>query len=299
MIKVVVTGGAGFIGSHLVDALVEKGYEVHIIDDLSTGQKENINPKAVFHNLDIRNKEKIDSVFSGADYVFHQAALAQVQFSIENPIETHEVNVTGVINILELSRRHNVKRVIFASSSSVYGDQDILPFTEDIKPSPLSPYAAHKLIGEIYCKLYSDIYKLETVSLRYFNAYGPRQRVAGAYPWVLPVFMELYKNGKPLTVTGDGNQTRSFINVKDIVSANLLAMNSDKVGNGEVINIGTDKMHSINDIANLIGGDINYIEPRVEPRATCADVTLAKEVLGWEPKVSLEQGISELKSYIK
>lgn len=295
--KTIVTGGAGFIGSHIVDALVLCGYEVHVVDNLSAGRKENINPKAVLHIVDIREKEKLMPIFTNAKYVFHEAALPQVQYSIENPIETNEINVIGTLNVLEASRINKVKRVIFASSSAVYGNQDILPTTESMEVNPLSPYGAHKYISEVYMKLYTQIYGVETVSLRYFNVYGPRQSASGAYASVISKFIELRKKNEPLSITGDGGQTRDFVNIKDIVSANISAMKSDKVGKGETINIGANKQYSVNHIAKLIGGPVAYIGARIEPRKTQANIEKAKGFLNWEPCVMLEDGIAELKKY--
>ncbi|MFZ2150094.1 MAG: NAD-dependent epimerase/dehydratase family protein [Minisyncoccia bacterium] len=297
MEKIIVTGGAGFIGSHIVDALIEEGYEVHVVDNMSAGRKENINPKAVLHIVDIREKEKLIPIFTNAKYVFHEAAFPQVQYSIENPVETNAINVEGTLNILEVSRINKVKRVIFASSSAVYGDQDILPITESMEASPLSPYGAQKYIGEVYMKLYAQIYGVETISLRYFNVYGPRQSASGAYASAIPKFIEFRQKNEPLSITGDGEQTRDFVNVKDIVSANILAMKGDKVGKGEVLNIGGNNQYSINYIAKLVGGEVSYIPPRIEPRNTQAGISKAKEFLNWEPRVVLEEGIEELKKY--
>ena len=295
MKKVIVTGGAGFIGSHIVDALIDAGYEVHIIDNMSAGKEENINPKAIFHKVDIRDKETLVSLFKDVKYVFHEAAMPRVQYSIENPIETHDINVNGLLNVLESCRLNNVKRLIFASSSSIYGEPDKLPTKEDMAINPMSPYAAHKYIGEVYLKLYSQIYGLETVCPRYFNVYGPRLDPEGSYPLVIGYFMKLLKQSKPLSITGDGEQTRDFVHVKDVARANLLAMKSDNVGKGEVINIGGGTRYSINYIAKLIGGQIEYIAPRIEPHDTEADISKARELLSWEPSVSLEEGIKELK----
>ncbi len=297
MEKIIVTGGAGFIGSHIVDALIEEGYEVHIVDNFSAGKRENVNPKAVLHVVDIREKEKLIPIFENAKYVFHEAAFPQVQYSIENPIETNSINVEGTLNVLEVSRINKIKRVIFASSSAVYGDQDVLPITENMSVNPLSPYGAQKYIGEVYMRLYSQIYGIETVCLRYFNVYGPRQSAGGAYACAIPKFVEFRKKNEPLLVTGDGEQTRDYVNIKDIVSANILSMKSAKVGRGEAINIGASNKYSINSIAKLIGGDISYTPPRVEPRDTLASIVKAKEFLNWEPRVILEEGIKELKAY--
>jgi UDP-glucose 4-epimerase len=295
MEKVIVTGGAGFIGSHIVDALVLEGYEVHIVDNMSAGKVENINPKAIMHKVDIRDLESLMPIFVGAKYVFHEAAMPRVQYSIENPIETNEINVNGLLNVLEACRMNGVKRLVFASSSSIYGESDILPTREDMPVNPMSPYSAHKYIGEVYLKLYSKVYELETVCLRYFNVYGPRLNPEGAYPLVIGYFLKLLKEGKPLCITGDGEQTRDFAHVRDVVRANLLAMTSENVGNDEVVNIGGGARFSINYIAELIGGEVQHIEPRIEPHDTEADISKAKEFLDWEPCVTLEEGIKELK----
>lgn len=293
--KVIVTGGAGFIGSHIVDALIKENYDVHIIDNMSSGKKENINSKAIFHEIDIRDKEKLIPIFEGAEYVFHLAAMPQVQYSIENPVETNDVNVNGTLNILEVSKLNNIKRVIFSSSCAVYGNQESLPIVEEMKEDPLSPYAVHKYVGEIYMKLYSEIYGVETVCLRYFNVYGFRQSANGAYASVIPKFIEFRKNNKPLIITGDGEQTRDFVNVKDVVSANILAMKGNKIGKGEIINIGTGEQYSVNKIAELVGGSVEYIPPRIEPKIFQAGIKKAEEFLDWKPKVKLEDGIEKLK----
>jgi nucleoside-diphosphate-sugar epimerase len=293
--KAVVTGGAGFIGSHIVDALIEKGYTVTVIDDLSGGKRERVNPNATLHVVDIRDKEVITPLFAGADYVFHLAALPRVQYSIEHPIETHEVNVNGTLNVFLAAKEAGVKRVVYSASSSAYGDQATLPLREDMLPAPLSPYGLHKFIGEHYARVFSEVYGLETVSLRYFNVYGPRLDPDGAYALVIGKFLKQRAEGGPMTITGDGTQTRDFTHVRDVVRANLLAAESAKVGHGEVVNIGAGKNASINELAALIGGTITYIPARLEPKNTLADNTKARELLGWIPEVALADGIAELK----
>lgn len=295
MEKVVVTGGAGFVGSHITDALCARGYEVHVVDNLSLGKAENVNPRALLHKVDIREREKLLEIFKGAKYVFHEAALPRVQYSIENPIETHEVNVLGTLNVLEAARANKIKRVIYAASSSAYGDSKTLPFKETFLPNPFSPYGAQKYIGEVYARVWSNVYGLETVALRYFNVYGPRLNPEGAYPLVIGHFLRSRQKNIPLSITGDGNQTRDFTHVSDVVEANLLAMHSEGVGAGEVINIGSGHPYSINKIAQLIGGPTVNIAARLEPHDTQADITQARELLGWEPKVKIEDGIFELK----
>lgn len=293
--KALVTGGAGFIGSNLVDALIERGDEVVIIDNLSTGKKENLNPKADFHKLDIRDPEKIKFLFKGIDYVFHLAALPRVPFSVEHPLEAHTNNAVGTLDVLIASRDAKVKKVIYSSSSSVYGDQEILPLKENMTSRPNSPYALQKWVGEEYSKLFNKLYGLSTVSLRYFNVYGPRIALEGAYALVMGAFLKQKMANEPLTIDGDGEQTRDFTHVRDVVRANILAAESDKVGKGEVINIGASKNHSINKIASLIGGKTINRPPRIgDVRHTLADNSLAKKLLGWQPKVSIEEGIKEL-----
>jgi nucleoside-diphosphate-sugar epimerase len=296
--KIIVTGGAGFIGSHIVDELVSLGHEVHIIDNMSAGKEENINKKAIFHKVDIRDREKLIPIFAGAKYVFHEAANPQVQYSIENPIETNDVNVNGLLNVLEASRLNKVKRVIFASSSAIYGDQETMPIVESMQANPLSPYGAQKYIGEAYMKLYAQIYEVETVCLRYFNVYGPRQSATGSYASVIPRFVEFKKKGEPMTIVGDGENKRDYVHVTDVAKANLLAMTSEKVGNGEVINLGVGESFSINHIAGLMGGETVNISPRIEPKETIADISKAKILLGWVPSITLEEGIKELKNVI-
>jgi UDP-glucose 4-epimerase len=292
--KAVVTGGAGFIGSHLVDALVEKGFDVQVIDDLSGGKKENVNPKATLHIASICDYEAIAPIIKGADYVFHLAALPRVQYSIEHPRETSEINVTGTLNVLLAAKEAGVQRVIYSASSSAYGDSDAMPLREDMPANPISPYALQKYIGELNCRLFSTIYGLSTVSLRYFNVYGSRQDPTGPYALVIGRFLLLKKEGKPLSITGDGTQTRDFTHVRDVARANLLAMESENVGKGEVINIGAGNNKSINEIAKYVGGPIEYVEKRIEPHDTLADISLAKKLLDWEPQVPFDEGIKEL-----
>jgi UDP-glucose 4-epimerase len=293
--KVVVTGGAGFIGSNLVDSLIEKGCEVHVIDNLVAGKREKVNPKAVFHEKDIRNLSDMRIVMEGAKYVFHLAALPRVQFSIENPVETNDVNVNGTLNVLLAAKDAGVSKVVYSASSSAYGDQDTMPLREDMPANPKSPYGLHKYVGELYCRLFSEVYGLPTVSLRYFNVFGPKLDPNGAYALAIGLFLRLRQEGKPITITGDGTQTRDMTHVRDVVRANILAAESETVGKGEVINIGSGKNHTINELAALIGGPVEYIAPRLEPHDTLADNSLAKELLGWEPQVSFEEGIAELK----
>jgi len=295
MSKILVTGGAGFIGSNLVDALIERGDEVIIIDNLATGKKENINPQAKFHQVDIRDLEKIKPLFEGIDYVFHLAALSNIQFSIDSPVESHDVNLNGTVNVLVSAREAKVKRVIYSASSSAYGLQDKLPWREDMAPKVLSPYSVQKYVGELYCRSFNLVYGLETVCLRYFNVYGKRQRLEGAYAPVMGIFIRQRLAGEPMVIYGDGGQTRDFTSVIDVVKANILAMKSRKVGKGEVINIGRGKSYSVNELAKMVGGLVKILPPRIEVRNSLADNRLAKELLDWEPTVDLPEWIEEYK----
>lgn len=294
--KVVVTGGAGFIGSHIVDAYVETGADVHVIDNYAAGKREDrINPKATYHDVDVRNFDDIAPIIAGATYVFHEAALPRVQFSIEHPSETFSVNVDGTVNALRASVEGKVSRFIYAASSSAYGDQEKLPLSEDMPAEPKSPYGLQKYIGELACRLWSDVYEQETVSLRYFNVYGPKFDPEGAYALVIAKFLKQKQEGVPLTITGDGSQTRDFTHISDVVRANMLAAESTNVGAGEVINIGAGRNVSVNELAQMIGGPSVHVEARLEPHDTLADTRKARELLGWEPAVKLEDGIAELK----
>jgi UDP-glucose 4-epimerase len=280
--KAVVTGGEGFIGTHLVEALTREGFDVVSVDIKS--------------GLDILDTSKLTEIFSGASYVFHTAALPRVQYSIEYPQQTSNTNVEGTLSVLVAARDAGVKRVVYSASSSAYGDQKVMPLREDMRANPISPYALQKYIGELYCKLFSDVYNLSTVSLRYFNVYGPGADPNGAYALAIAKFLKQRQDNTPITITGDGTQTRDFTHVRDVVRANMLAAMSDRVGKGEVMNIGAGRGVSINEIAALVGGPVEHIAPRLEPHDTLADSSLARELLGFEPTVTIEDGIAELKS---
>jgi len=293
--KVLVTGGAGFIGSNLVDELIKQGDEVIVIDNLSTGERENLNPAAQFHELDIRDLEKIQPLFAGVDCVFHLAAFARVQPSIEDPITFNDVNVNGTLNVLVAAKDAGVKRVVYSASSSAYGDQTQMPLREDMPAHPLSPYGLQKYIGELYCRLFSNVYNLPTVCLRYFNIYGNRQAMEGAYCLVMSIFVSQRLKGEPMTIVGDGEQRRDFTCVIDVVRANILAAQSDKVGKGEAINIGRGNNYSVNELAKMIGGPTVNVAPCIESQETLADNSRAKELLGWEPTVALPDWLEEYK----
>lgn len=291
--RAVVTGGAGFIGSHLVEALLARGYAVSVIDSLVAGKKEQVPADAVLHVVDIRDAEALPDLLKDANVVFHLAALPRVEYSIRHPVEAHEVNVTGTVNVLASVGKGT--RVVLASSAAVYGDVDAPMLSEDLAGNPVSPYGLHKYVSEKYLALAHDLYGIETVSLRFFNVYGPRFDPEGPYALVVGRFLELRKEGKPLTIVGDGTQTRDYVHMRDIVAALIAAGESPNVGKGEMINIGTGRGTSVNELAEAFGGEREYIAPRVEPKTSCADVRRAKELLGFEAHVSLADGIAELK----
>ena len=296
--KYVVVGGAGFIGSNIVDKLVEQNHEVVVIDNLSTGKRENINPKVQLEYMDIsdpKQDKNMTEVMKGADSVFLLAAKARVQPSIEEPVEYETNNTIGTLNVLKCASDAGVRRVVYSASSSAYGNTEKLPSVESDPVNPLSPYGAQKYYGEVMCKMFSEVYGLETVSLRYFNIYGERQNVGGAYAMVIGIFVDQLLNGKPMTIRGDGEQRRDFTYVGDVVNANILASQSENVGNGEVINIGNGDNRSINDIADMIGGDKVNVDPVIEPPETLADNSLAEELLGWKPKGNIDTWIPKYK----
>jgi nucleoside-diphosphate-sugar epimerase len=292
--RVLVTGGAGFIGSHLVDALVKRSYTVHVLDNFSTGSHEHRNSLVEVINADIRDGQSITPAFKGVDCVFHAAALPRVPLSIEKPLDTHLVNVDGTLNVLIAARDAGVRRVVFSGSSSVYGEQSQLPLQEDMTPNPLSPYALQKLTGEQYTRLFHHLYGMETLTLRYFNVFGPRMSIEGAYVTVIGAFLRARLDRKPLLIYGDGEQTRDFTHVRDVVRANLLAMDSD-IADGRALNIGHGRSVSVNWIAERIGQPTLHLPARPgEPRHTLADSSRADKVLGWVPEVSTEDGVEEL-----
>ena len=291
--KIAVTGGAGFIGSNLVDALLEKGHEVVIIDDLSTGKISNLNPKATHYEVALHKTsvENLLSILKGVEVVYHTAALARVQPSIKDPIKYNEANVTAIVKLLTACVEAKVKRVVYSASSSAYGNAEVFPTPETAPTDSLSPYGLQKYIGELYCRMYSKVYGIDTVCLRYFNIYGPRMNFEGAYKTVIGVFAEQKKKGLPLTITNDGTQKRDFTYVKDVVAANILAGESKEKFIGEVFNIGNGGNVSINEVADMIGGVKDYGEERLEPYETLADNSKAKKVLGWSPKGNLKKFI--------
>lgn len=294
----VVTGGAGFIGTNLIKELVAEGHAVKVLDNYIGGRfNERMVPGVEYREGDIRDSDSLRKVMEGAEGVFHLAAVPRVPYSVEQPFITNEHNVTGTLQVLLAARDAKVRRVVFSTSSSIYGgNRGAVAMTEDMKPDPQSPYALQKLAGQEYCRLFSSLYGLETVALCYFNVYGPYMDPKGAYALVIGKFLEQRLKGEPMTICGDGEYFRDYTHVKDIARANVLAMSATSVGKGECINIGNGSPVSVNQLAELIGGETVYVPPRLgDVRYTKADNTKAKQLLGWEPTVSLEQGIAEMK----
>lgn len=298
--KAVVTGGAGFIGSHLVDKLIDKEYKVTIIDNLSTGKKENLNPGADFYQVDICDFEKIKPLFENTDFIFHLAAIPRVPISIKDPVTTSKVNILGTVNVFKAAIDSGVKRIIFASSSSVYGDQKELPLREDMMPNPISPYGLQKLAGERFGKLFSKLYGVPIISLRYFNIYGPRIDFNSDYSLVIGKFLKQNKDNKPLTIYDDGEQTRGFCYIDDVIEATISTAESQQIKGGEIINIGSEKSQSVNYLSKLIGGEVKYLSPRPgDLLHTKADISLAQKLLNWDPKVSFEQGVKKTQKWFR
>lgn len=300
--KVIVTGGAGFIGSHLVDRLVEDGHEVTVIDNYSTGRPENLShqkDKIELVQEDITNLEKILPLFKGKDMVFHMAALADIVPSIVNPTGYFLSNVNGTMCVAEASRLSGIKRFLYTASSSCYGipPEKCYPTKEDAPISPQYPYALTKYLGEQTALHWGQVYKMPVISLRLFNVYGPRSRTSGTYGAVFGVFLAQKLKGEPLTVVGDGNQTRDFTYVTDVADAFVTAAFSDV--SDEIFNVGSNKPQSVNKLVSLLGGEKVHIPKRPgEPDCTWADTDRIKQILNWEAKVSFEEGVNKMIEHI-
>ncbi|MBU1626818.1 SDR family oxidoreductase [bacterium] len=301
-----VTGGAGFIGSNIAEELVCEGHHVRVVDNFITGKRENLSDfinKIELIEEDLRDLKSVKSAVKDTDFVIHQAALPSVPRSVADPLLSNECNVTATLNLLVAAREEGIKRFVYASSSSVYGDTPKLPKVESMCTGPFSPYAVSKLAGENYCKVFSHVYGLETVALRYFNVFGPRQDPESQYAAVIPLFLSRILMDKEVTVYGDGEQTRDFSYVKNVVNANLQACFADKKVSGKVFNIACGKRISLNNLIeilkNLTSKKINasYIQPRIgDIKHSLADINEAKKFLKYEPKTSVEEG---LKIYIE
>lgn len=308
MAKYLVTGGAGFIGSHITEELVKRGEEVRVLDNFLTGKKENLTPFLADIDLiegDIRDYSQCQKAVKGIDYVLHQAALPSVPRSVSDPITSNEINITGTLNMLFASKEEGIKSFVFASSSSVYGDDQRLPKKEGNDGSPLSPYALGKLTGEQYCRIFSQLYGFNTVSLRYFNIFGPRQDPFSQYAAAIPNFVtKILKNEKPI-IYGDGEQSRDFIYVSNVVEANLLASQAQNVS-GEVFNIACGSRTPVNilvdEIKTVLGKNIpsNFTDPRPgDVRHSHADITKAKELLNYKPLITFKEGLEKTISWYK
>ena len=296
MKKILVTGGAGFIGSHLVNELLEEGHNVIVLDNFSTGRTQNLNhvaDKIQLVECDISRTGTWQDLFINVDWIFHLAALADIVPSIENPDNYYQSNVNATFNVLEACRKHDIKKIIYSASSSCYGIPDEYPTSETAEIRPQYPYALTKYLGEQLVLHWCQVYNLPAVSLRFFNVYGPRSRTSGTYGAVFGVFLAQKLAGKPYTVVGEGTQTRDFTFVSDVVDAIMTAAESNLCG--EIINIGSDNTYSVNLLVELLGGDVVHIPKRPgEPDCTWADITKAKKLLNWHPRVGLEEGVSIL-----
>ena len=296
----VVTGGGGFIGSNIVHRLVADGHDVRVIDDFSTGRQSNLDAvrdRMTLCEGDLCDEDILDAALAGADFVLHEGARPSVQYSVEQPVAANRVNVEGTLRVLAAAKRHGVRRVVFATSSSIYGDQPDLPKHETMLPACKSPYAAAKLSGEAYCGVYNDTMGLETVCLRYFNVFGPRQNPKSQYAAVIPIFIRCALNNSEAVVYGDGEQTRDFTFVENVVNANLLAATTRGAA-GLVANIGCGERYSLNQLLDVIGGILGrdvarrYEDDRSgDVKHSLADITRARERIGFEPSVGFEEGL--------
>lgn len=310
MKKFLVFGGAGFIGSRIAEMLIEEGHQVVVIDNLSTGKIDNLsqimnNPRFTFITGDIRDFDLCLKYTKGIDYCFNQAALVSVPLSVEKPLINNDINITGFVNILEACRINKVKRVVYALSSAVYGTNEDPKKQEDRLGDVLSPYAVSKFVNEKYAKLYTDLYGLETVGLRYFNVYGPKQDPSSVYSGVISIFFDRIKEEKELNIYGDGTNTRDFVFVDDVAKSNIQACFSNEKTIGKVYNIGTGKETTINNLAKsiikLFNKDvvINHLPERVgDIKYSCADIRKAQSELGYNPKVNLTEGLTQIYNYL-
>lgn len=301
MDKVLVTGGAGFIGSHLVKSLMRDAFcKVVVVDDLSTGNRDKVPVEAEFHQVDIStaSEEKLTTLLKGCDTVFHLAAKARVQPSIKDPVSYDAVNVGGIVRLLHAAHKAGVKRFVYSGSSSCYGNAKEFPTPETHTINPLSPYGLQKYIGETYCKMFSQVYGIDTVCLRYFNVYGHGMPLTGAYRLVLGIFGSQYAEGKSLTITNDGEQRRDFTCVDDVVRANILAGKRTEPFRGLSLNIGNGFNYSVNEVADMFGRRKVYGEKRYEPFQTLANNCLAFTELGWTPEGDLPKFIKSYKEHL-
>ena len=305
--RALVTGGAGFIGSHIAQRLVGEGHEVVVLDNLFTGHRRNleaIGPGALFVEGDVRDLATIEECAKGCEVIFHQAAIVSVPYSVEHPQESHDVNIGGVLNVLQAARAAKVRRVVFASSAAIYGEDPTLPKHEGMLPAPISPYGVEKITGEHYLSTWSKLFGVESVALRYFNVFGPRQDPKSPYSGVISIFVDRILSGRPITFFGDGSQTRDFVYVANVVDANLLAAMKPGVS-GRVFNVACGRSITLLELCSLIekAAEKKVERAFAEPRAgdikdSLANIDRARKELGYDPKVDVETGLRNLVAYV-
>jgi UDP-N-acetylglucosamine/UDP-N-acetyl-alpha-D-glucosaminouronate 4-epimerase len=300
--KVLVTGGAGFIGSHIAERLVREGHSVRVLDNLSSGKRENLAHVSGVELAvaDLRDAARVDELAAGCEVIFHEGAVVSVPYSVEHPQETHDVNIQGTLNVLLAARARRVRRVVFACSAAVYGEDPVQPKVETMRAAPVSPYGVEKIASEQYLHAWSQLYGVETVSLRYFNVFGPRQDPSSPYSGVISIFVSRILKGEPITIFGDGEQYRDFVFVDNVVDANLRAATREGIS-GRAFNVACGVRTSLNDLATMLGritGQkvvVRHADPRAgDIRESLADISLARHALGYEPLVGVEQGLARL-----
>jgi UDP-glucose 4-epimerase len=314
--RALVTGGAGFIGSHIAHRLVETGHEVVVLDNLSTGSRANlaaigdalgdvIRDQVRFIEGDVRHLATLEESADGCELIFHEAAIVSVPFSVEHPQESHDVNIQGTLNVLQAARKARTRRVVFASSAAIYGEEPTLPKIEAMRPEPMSPYGVEKITGEHYLATWSKLFELETVALRYFNVFGPRQDPRSAYSGVISIFVDRILGGRPLTFFGDGSQCRDFVYVDNVVDANILAATREGVS-GRAYNVACGRRTTLVELASLIERaaertvERSFAEPRAgDIKESVADIALARAELGYAPVVDVEEGLKRLVRYVR
>jgi UDP-glucose 4-epimerase len=306
--RALVTGGAGFIGSHIAQRLVETGHEVVVLDNFFTGSRANV--AAIVERVrlvegDVRTLPTVEECATGCEVIFHEAAIVSVPFSVERPQESHDVNIQGTLNVLQAARKANARRVVFASSAAIYGEEPTLPKTEAMRPEPMSPYGVEKITGEHYLATWSKLFAVETVALRYFNVFGPRQDPRSAYSGVISIFVDRILGGHPITFFGDGSQCRDFVYVDNVVDANILAATREGVS-GRAYNVACGKRTTLVELASLIERaaertvERSFAEPRAgDIKESVADIALARVELGYAPVVDVEEGLKRLVRYVR
>jgi UDP-glucose 4-epimerase len=307
-LRALVTGGAGFIGSHIAQRLVSAGHEVVVLDNFSSGSRTNI--AAIGKDVrvvegDVRHLDTLEACAAGCEVIFHEAAIVSVPFSVENPQESHDVNIQGTLNVLQAARKARARRVVFASSAAVYGEEPTLPKTEAMRPEPISPYGVEKLTGEHYLATWSKLFGVETVALRYFNVFGPRQDPKSAYSGVISIFVDRILGGRSITFFGDGAQSRDFVYVANVVEANISAATREGIS-GRVFNVACGKRTSLTELATLIEGAAGRTVERVfvesrpgDIKDSVADIARARAELGYAPAVSVEEGLQKLVEHVR